>query len=136
MWCNAVRTKPSEQLGINGRYLPFIVNKKEEDFNSSIFSMSQHFIAKSSTGEDLSFDKSNCCVRCTSAVRYWLGVSKKEGDVCVCAVCEFMAKNATTPALDGKKSVYDAFKNSSHSNGIDVSESEGSTQKLLQDVCH
>eukprot|EP00957_Ditylum_brightwellii_P192464 14653251-Ditylum_brightwellii.AAC.1 len=33
-----------------------------------------------------------------------------------------MAENATTPALDGKKSVYDAFKNSSHSNGIDVSE--------------
>ena len=38
------------------------------------------------------------------------------------AVCEFMAENATTPALDGKKSVYDAFKNSNHSNGINVSE--------------
>eukprot|EP00957_Ditylum_brightwellii_P096886 7378799-Ditylum_brightwellii.AAC.1 len=49
VWCNAVRPKPSEQLGVNGRYLPFIVNKKEEDFNSSIYSASQHFIAKSST---------------------------------------------------------------------------------------
>eukprot|EP00957_Ditylum_brightwellii_P100421 7654575-Ditylum_brightwellii.AAC.1 len=74
VWCNAIRTIPSEQLGINGRYLPFIVNNKEEDFDSSIIIMSQHFTTKSST------------------------------------------ENATTPALDGKKSVYDAFKNSSHSN--------------------
>ena len=28
--CNAVRTNPSEQLDINVRYLPFIVNKKKE----------------------------------------------------------------------------------------------------------
>jgi hypothetical protein len=48
--CNAVRTKPSEQLGINGRYLPFIVNKKEEHFDSSIISTSHHFTAKPSTG--------------------------------------------------------------------------------------
>eukprot|EP00957_Ditylum_brightwellii_P191238 14561510-Ditylum_brightwellii.AAC.1 len=33
-----------------------------------------------------------------------------------------MAENATTPALDGKRSVYEAFKKSSHSNCIDVSE--------------
>eukprot|EP00957_Ditylum_brightwellii_P146461 11151067-Ditylum_brightwellii.AAC.1 len=33
-----------------------------------------------------------------------------------------MAENATTPAFDGKTSVYDVFKNSRHSNGIDVSE--------------
>eukprot|EP00957_Ditylum_brightwellii_P097286 7409508-Ditylum_brightwellii.AAC.1 len=33
-----------------------------------------------------------------------------------------MAENATTPALDGEKSVYDVFKNSRHSNGIAVSE--------------
>eukprot|EP00957_Ditylum_brightwellii_P088296 6726348-Ditylum_brightwellii.AAC.1 len=33
-----------------------------------------------------------------------------------------MAENAISPAFDGKKSVYEAFKNSSHSNGIDVSE--------------
>eukprot|EP00957_Ditylum_brightwellii_P069265 5258321-Ditylum_brightwellii.AAC.1 len=25
VWCNAVRTNPPVQLGINGRYLPFIV---------------------------------------------------------------------------------------------------------------
>jgi hypothetical protein len=38
VWCNAVRTNPPVQLGINGRYLPFIVNKKkEEDFDSSVF---------------------------------------------------------------------------------------------------
>eukprot|EP00957_Ditylum_brightwellii_P127070 9687539-Ditylum_brightwellii.AAC.1 len=49
VWCNAIRTKSSEQLGINGRYLHFIINKKEEDFDPSIFSMSQHFTAKSST---------------------------------------------------------------------------------------
>eukprot|EP00957_Ditylum_brightwellii_P020864 1573554-Ditylum_brightwellii.AAC.1 len=33
-----------------------------------------------------------------------------------------MAENATAPAFDGKKSVHEAFKNSSHSNGIDVLE--------------
>eukprot|EP00957_Ditylum_brightwellii_P212097 15366961-Ditylum_brightwellii.AAC.1 len=33
-----------------------------------------------------------------------------------------MADNATTTAFDGKTSVYKVFKNSSHSNGIDVSE--------------
>jgi hypothetical protein len=44
-------------------------------------------------------------------VRYWLGVSKK-GDMCVCAICEFMAENETAPALDGKKSIYVALKNS------------------------
>eukprot|EP00957_Ditylum_brightwellii_P154308 11742794-Ditylum_brightwellii.AAC.1 len=33
-----------------------------------------------------------------------------------------MAKNATSPAFDGKKSLYKALKNSSYSNGIDVSE--------------
>eukprot|EP00957_Ditylum_brightwellii_P015402 1158864-Ditylum_brightwellii.AAC.1 len=49
VWCNAVRTKPSEQHGINGRYLLFIVNKKEEDFDSSIISKPQCFTAKSST---------------------------------------------------------------------------------------
>eukprot|EP00957_Ditylum_brightwellii_P163341 12437389-Ditylum_brightwellii.AAC.1 len=43
-------------------------------------------------------------------VRYWIGASKEEVD------------NTTTPVFDGKKSVYDAFKSSSHSNGIDVSE--------------
>jgi hypothetical protein len=122
VWCNAVRTNPTVQLGINDRCLPFIVNKKkEDDFDSSIFSTSQHFTAKSSAGDEFSFDKTNCCVRCTSAVRYLLGVSKKEGDVYVHAVCEFMVENATTPALGGKKSVNDAFKNSRHSNGIDVS---------------
>eukprot|EP00957_Ditylum_brightwellii_P003654 276623-Ditylum_brightwellii.AAC.1 len=105
VWCNAVRTNPPVQLGVNGRYLPFIINKKkkEEDFDSSIVSTSQRFTAKSSTGEEFPFDKTNCCVRCTSAVRHWLGVSKKEGDMCVHAVYEFMAENATTSALDGKK---------------------------------
>eukprot|EP00957_Ditylum_brightwellii_P070306 5341300-Ditylum_brightwellii.AAC.1 len=49
VWCNAVRTKPSEQLGINGKYLPFIANKKKEDVDVSIVSMSQRFTAKSST---------------------------------------------------------------------------------------
>eukprot|EP00957_Ditylum_brightwellii_P111446 8500485-Ditylum_brightwellii.AAC.1 len=76
VWCNAARTKPSEQLGINGKYPPFIVNKKKDDFDLSIFSASQYFTAKSST----------------------------EGDMCVYAVCEVMAENATIPALDGKKS--------------------------------
>eukprot|EP00957_Ditylum_brightwellii_P092720 7060289-Ditylum_brightwellii.AAC.1 len=33
-----------------------------------------------------------------------------------------MAETATSPALDGKKIVYETFKKSSHSNGIDVSE--------------
>ena len=51
--------------------------------------------------------------------------------MCVRAVCEFMAENATTPALDGKKSVYDAFKNSRHSNGIDVSEYKYMFHKAL-----
>eukprot|EP00957_Ditylum_brightwellii_P172125 13104103-Ditylum_brightwellii.AAC.1 len=54
--------------------------KKVADYNSSLFSTSQHFTAKSS------------------------------------------AENATSPALDGKKSKYEAFKNSSHHNCIDVSE--------------
>eukprot|EP00957_Ditylum_brightwellii_P193569 14740327-Ditylum_brightwellii.AAC.1 len=80
-WCNAVRTNHPVQLVINGRYLLFIVNKKnEDDFDPSMFSTSQQFTAKSSS------------------------------------------ENATTSALDEKKSVYDAFKNSKHSNGIDVSE--------------
>eukprot|EP00957_Ditylum_brightwellii_P210669 15365242-Ditylum_brightwellii.AAC.1 len=57
VWCNAVQTKPSEELGINGRYLPFIVNKKEEDFNSPIVSTSHHFTAKSSIGEEFSFER-------------------------------------------------------------------------------
>jgi hypothetical protein len=57
VWCNTVRTNPPVQLGIHGRYLPFIVNKKkEDDFDSSMFSTSQHFTAKSSTGEDFPFD--------------------------------------------------------------------------------
>eukprot|EP00957_Ditylum_brightwellii_P129705 9894350-Ditylum_brightwellii.AAC.1 len=30
MWCNIVRTKPPVQLGVNGRYLPFIINEKED----------------------------------------------------------------------------------------------------------
>eukprot|EP00957_Ditylum_brightwellii_P146257 11136253-Ditylum_brightwellii.AAC.1 len=42
-----------------------------------------------------------------------------------------MAENATTLALDGKKSVYDAFKNSSYSNGIDVSEYKSMFCKAL-----
>eukprot|EP00957_Ditylum_brightwellii_P127776 9744643-Ditylum_brightwellii.AAC.1 len=50
VWCNTVGTKPSEQHGINGRYLPFIVHKKENDLNSSMFSTSQCVTAKSSTG--------------------------------------------------------------------------------------
>eukprot|EP00957_Ditylum_brightwellii_P138978 10592892-Ditylum_brightwellii.AAC.1 len=42
-----------------------------------------------------------------------------------------MAENATTPALNGKKSVYDAFKNSSCSNGIGVSEYKYMFHKAL-----
>eukprot|EP00957_Ditylum_brightwellii_P170554 12983030-Ditylum_brightwellii.AAC.1 len=50
VWCNIVRTNPPVQLGINGRCLPFIVNKKkEDDFDSSMFNASQCFTAKSST---------------------------------------------------------------------------------------
>eukprot|EP00957_Ditylum_brightwellii_P198376 15116960-Ditylum_brightwellii.AAC.1 len=104
------------------RYLPFIVNEKEDDYNFSMFSMSQCFSAKSSTSEEFLFQKTNCCVRCTGALGYWLGVSKEEGDKCLRTVCKFMADNVTTSAFDGKKSVYEAFKNSSHSNGIDVLE--------------
>eukprot|EP00957_Ditylum_brightwellii_P204496 15339541-Ditylum_brightwellii.AAC.1 len=89
MWCNAVKTLPFEQVGTNGRYLSFIVNKKTDYFDSSIVSTSQHFTAKSST------------------------------------------ENATKLALDGKKSVYDAFNNSRHSNGIDVSEYKCMFHKAL-----
>ena len=49
----------------------------------------------------------------------------------MCAGYEFVAESATTPALDGKKSVYDAFKNSRHSNGIDVSEYKDMLHKAL-----
>eukprot|EP00957_Ditylum_brightwellii_P205345 15343473-Ditylum_brightwellii.AAC.1 len=42
-----------------------------------------------------------------------------------------MAENATTPELDGKKSVYDAFKNSNHSNGIGVLEYKYMFHKAL-----
>eukprot|EP00957_Ditylum_brightwellii_P112734 8594040-Ditylum_brightwellii.AAC.1 len=45
----------------------FHCNKKEKDFKSSIFSTSKRFTAKSSTVEEFPFDKTNCCVRCTSA---------------------------------------------------------------------
>eukprot|EP00957_Ditylum_brightwellii_P070643 5367741-Ditylum_brightwellii.AAC.1 len=40
-------------------------------------------------------------------------------------------ENVTTPALDWKKSVYDAFKNSSYSIAIDVSEYEYMVHKAL-----
>eukprot|EP00957_Ditylum_brightwellii_P171263 13037205-Ditylum_brightwellii.AAC.1 len=43
-----------------------------------------------------------------------------------------MAENATTPALDEKTSVYDAFKKSRHSNGIDVSEYKYMFYKALE----
>eukprot|EP00957_Ditylum_brightwellii_P190378 14492239-Ditylum_brightwellii.AAC.1 len=122
VWCNVVRTNPPLKLGINGRYLPFIVNIKDNDYNSYMFSMSQHLSAKSSSGEEFLFQKTNCYVRCTGAVRCWFGVSKEEGDKCMHAVCGFMAENATKPAFDGKKSVYEVFKNSSHSNSVDVLE--------------
>eukprot|EP00957_Ditylum_brightwellii_P030474 2307581-Ditylum_brightwellii.AAC.1 len=94
--------------------------------------MSQHFSAKLSTGEEFLFQKSNCCVRCTGAVRYWLGVSKEKGDTCAYALHEFMTENATSPAFDGKKSVYEAFKNSNHSNGINVSEYKYNFCKALE----
>eukprot|EP00957_Ditylum_brightwellii_P131406 10021530-Ditylum_brightwellii.AAC.1 len=42
-----------------------------------------------------------------------------------------MAENATTTAFDGKTSVYEAFKNSSHGNGIDVSEYKNMLRKAL-----
>eukprot|EP00957_Ditylum_brightwellii_P061966 4702388-Ditylum_brightwellii.AAC.1 len=42
-----------------------------------------------------------------------------------------MAENATTTTLDGKKKVYDVFKNSSHSNVIDVSEYKYMFHKAL-----
>eukprot|EP00957_Ditylum_brightwellii_P099093 7547206-Ditylum_brightwellii.AAC.1 len=37
VWCNAARTQPSVQLGMNGRYLPFIVDGKDDVFNSGLF---------------------------------------------------------------------------------------------------
>eukprot|EP00957_Ditylum_brightwellii_P094737 7214640-Ditylum_brightwellii.AAC.1 len=42
-----------------------------------------------------------------------------------------MAVNATISAFDGKKSVYDVFKNSRHSNNIDVSEHKYMLHKAL-----
>eukprot|EP00957_Ditylum_brightwellii_P180391 13741532-Ditylum_brightwellii.AAC.1 len=48
-WMNQVRPLPSEQLGINDRYPPFIVIEKDDYYNSSMFGTSQHFTAKSST---------------------------------------------------------------------------------------
>eukprot|EP00957_Ditylum_brightwellii_P173305 13193816-Ditylum_brightwellii.AAC.1 len=38
--------------------------------------------------------------RCMKAVRCWIGVSKKEGNECTYAVCDFMAENTTTEAFD------------------------------------
>eukprot|EP00957_Ditylum_brightwellii_P039556 2992422-Ditylum_brightwellii.AAC.1 len=52
VWYNVVRTQPSLQLGMNGRYLPFIVNGNYDVF------------------------------RCIDAVKFWINVSKKEGDKC------------------------------------------------------
>eukprot|EP00957_Ditylum_brightwellii_P210905 15365539-Ditylum_brightwellii.AAC.2 len=43
-----------------------------------------------------------------------------------------MAENAMTPTFDGKKSVYGAFKNSRHNNGIDVSEYKYMFYKALE----
>eukprot|EP00957_Ditylum_brightwellii_P115180 8784192-Ditylum_brightwellii.AAC.1 len=42
-----------------------------------------------------------------------------------------MAENVTIPALDGKESEYDVFKNSKDSNGIDVSEYKYMFHKAL-----
>eukprot|EP00957_Ditylum_brightwellii_P013446 1015008-Ditylum_brightwellii.AAC.1 len=42
-----------------------------------------------------------------------------------------MAENATTPAFDGRISVYDASKKPSHSNGIDISEYKYMFRKTL-----
>ena len=54
------------------------------------------------------------------AVRYWIGVSKKEEDKCAHAVCIFMADNAMASAFDGKKSVYKAFKKFDHGVRIQI----------------
>eukprot|EP00957_Ditylum_brightwellii_P015293 1152154-Ditylum_brightwellii.AAC.1 len=43
-----------------------------------------------------------------------------------------MVDAATSPAFDVKKSIYDAFKNSSHSNGIDSSEYKYMLCKVLK----
>eukprot|EP00957_Ditylum_brightwellii_P054776 4151065-Ditylum_brightwellii.AAC.1 len=69
-----------------------------------------------------------------------ISASKEKKEICVCAVCEVMVEYATTPALDGKKSVYNVFKNSSHSNGIDVLEykhmlcKELDTKLMLEEI--
>eukprot|EP00957_Ditylum_brightwellii_P176450 13437018-Ditylum_brightwellii.AAC.1 len=47
-----------------------------------------------------------------------------------------MSDTAKSPAFDGKKSVYDAFKNSSHSNGIDVAEYKYMFHKIWESTKH
>eukprot|EP00957_Ditylum_brightwellii_P085720 6521575-Ditylum_brightwellii.AAC.1 len=40
---NVIRIQPTVQLGINGRYLPFIENGKDDVFSLSWFRSSTHF---------------------------------------------------------------------------------------------
>eukprot|EP00957_Ditylum_brightwellii_P070490 5355731-Ditylum_brightwellii.AAC.1 len=69
-------------------YLPFIVNKKEDIYDHSMFNTSQHFSATSST--------------------------------------------ATSPAFEEEIGVYDAFKESTHSNDIDMTEYKYMLGKALE----
>eukprot|EP00957_Ditylum_brightwellii_P126742 9660365-Ditylum_brightwellii.AAC.1 len=103
--------KATDLCGTSCRYLPFIVNRKK--------------------GEKLIFGKFYCCVKSTNAVNIWLGVSKEEGDKCVHAICEFMSDTATSLKFEGEN-VYDAFKKSTHSNGIDMTEYKYMFDKALK----
>jgi len=110
IWCNCVITKPLETLALNGRYLPFINNEKNDVYDPSLFSTSTRFKAKLESGETFIFDKFSCCDQCFKAIEFWLHHSKHvHGDDCVRVVTNFLVDTKTDKEIKGKKKLYAAF---------------------------
>ena len=54
------------------------------------------------------FNKVNCSDHCMKGVKYWLDVSKEQGDKVICNVSTFIYETAGTE-FDGKRAMYDQY---------------------------
>ena len=110
IWCNCVVTKPVQTQALNGRYLPFINNEKNDVYDPTQFSTSTRFKAKLQSGESFMFNKISSCDKCFKAVEFWLRHSKHEnGDRYVRTVTDFLVDKKTDKEFQGKKMIYSAF---------------------------
>ena len=96
-------------LAVVGRYLPFIKQDVESLGNNYAFSgRYQVRTMEMQAKKCFVFNKVNCSDHCMEGVKYWLDVSKEQGDKVIRKVSTFIYATADTE-FESKQAIYDKY---------------------------